>query len=283
MCDQQLWPPSPAPRRLPAAVSPPLIPIHLPLLSLHVAAPPALHRCRPLLRAQLGGRGPPLGSPGLLLPSLLSFTARNNSFSGPVHAAALAALPALRVLELIGNMQLCLGSNRLDAVEEAPVCVRGAAGGGAAAAAHARCGVGLAGAGGGGRRAPRTVAAEVKWEGPRASALGSLWRAAVRRNWRPQSASAARPAGSLRPRASCLAGHGDRSARHRRSSRPFPLSAPRCSVATSGPSAAWRGGRTPTCRCGRGRAVTECRRRWRRCSPGATTSSAHRRGQARWR
>ncbi|RLM79823.1 hypothetical protein C2845_PM12G10210 [Panicum miliaceum] len=81
--------------------------------------------------------GPPLGAaPGLLPPSLLSFAARNNSFSGPLRAAALAALPALRVLDLTGNavsgavpgaalahpalQQLRLGSNRLEAVEEAP-------------------------------------------------------------------------------------------------------------------------------------------------------------------
>ena len=44
-----------------------------------------------------------LGAPGTLPPSLWSVAARNNSFSGPLSAAALAALPAVRVLDLTGN------------------------------------------------------------------------------------------------------------------------------------------------------------------------------------
>ncbi|KAF8692998.1 hypothetical protein HU200_039367 [Digitaria exilis] len=78
----------------------------------------------------------PLAAPGLLPPSILSVVARNNSFSGQVSAAALAALTDLRVLDLTGNavsgvlpaaafahpslQQLRLGSNRLESVEDAP-------------------------------------------------------------------------------------------------------------------------------------------------------------------
>ena len=40
---------------------------------------------------------------GTLPPSLWSVAARNNSFSGPLSAAALAALPTVRVLDLTGN------------------------------------------------------------------------------------------------------------------------------------------------------------------------------------
>ena len=77
-----------------------------------------------------------LAAPGTLPPSLWSVAARNNSFSGPLSAAVLAALPAVRVLDLTGNamfgtvpgaalahpaqQQLRLGSNQLDAVQEAP-------------------------------------------------------------------------------------------------------------------------------------------------------------------
>ncbi|XP_066375100.1 leucine-rich repeat receptor-like protein FASCIATED EAR2 [Miscanthus floridulus] len=77
-----------------------------------------------------------LGAPGTLPPSLWSVAARKNSFSVPLSTAALAALPAVRVLDLTGNtvsdavsgaalahpalQQLRLGSNQLDAVQEAP-------------------------------------------------------------------------------------------------------------------------------------------------------------------
>ncbi|XP_062221053.1 probable inactive leucine-rich repeat receptor kinase XIAO [Phragmites australis] len=77
-----------------------------------------------------------LDAPGRLPPSLVSVVARNNSFSGPLRATALAAVPALRVLDLTSNslsgavpggafahpalQQLRLGSNQLDTVEEAP-------------------------------------------------------------------------------------------------------------------------------------------------------------------
>lgn len=100
---------------------------------------PALGGIRSLVHLDVSGNalsGPPLGAPGTLPPSLWSVAARNNSFSGPLSAAALAALPALRVLDLTGNavsgavpgaalahpalQQLRLGSNRLDAVQEAP-------------------------------------------------------------------------------------------------------------------------------------------------------------------
>jgi len=99
--------------------------------------PPQLGAMRSLRHLDVSGNalsGPPLGL--LLPPSLLSLAARNNSLSGPLRAAALAALPALQVLDLTGNavsgavpgaalahpalQQLRLGSNRLDAVEEAP-------------------------------------------------------------------------------------------------------------------------------------------------------------------
>jgi len=71
-----------------------------------------------------------LGAPGTLPPSLWAVVARNNPLSGPLSAAA------LRVLDLTGNavsgavpgaalahpalQQLRLGSNQLDAVQEAP-------------------------------------------------------------------------------------------------------------------------------------------------------------------
>ncbi|CAN6273671.1 unnamed protein product [Urochloa humidicola] len=100
---------------------------------------PSLGAMRSLTHLDITGNtlsGPILAAPGQLPPSLLSLTARNNSFSGALGAAALAALPAVRVLDLTGNavtgavpgaalahpalQQLRLGSNRLDAVEEAP-------------------------------------------------------------------------------------------------------------------------------------------------------------------
>ncbi|KAK3158596.1 hypothetical protein QOZ80_2AG0139180 [Eleusine coracana subsp. coracana] len=72
---------------------------------------------------------PPLDA---LPPSLVSFVARDNAFSGAVPAAPLAALGSIRVLDLTGNalsgavpgaalahpslQQLRLGSNQLDAV-----------------------------------------------------------------------------------------------------------------------------------------------------------------------
>ncbi|EAZ23996.1 hypothetical protein OsJ_07719 [Oryza sativa Japonica Group] len=77
-----------------------------------------------------------LDAPGRLPGSLVSVVARGNGFAGPLQAAALAALPAMRVLDLTGNavsgavpgaafahpslQQLRLGSNKLGAVEEAP-------------------------------------------------------------------------------------------------------------------------------------------------------------------
>ncbi|CAN6252546.1 unnamed protein product [Urochloa humidicola] len=100
---------------------------------------PSLGAMRSLTHLDVTGNtlsGPILAAPGQLPPSLLSLAARNNSFSGALVAAALAALPNLRVLDLTGNavsgavpgaalahpalQQLRLGSNRLDAVEEAP-------------------------------------------------------------------------------------------------------------------------------------------------------------------
>ncbi|OQU85751.1 hypothetical protein SORBI_3004G300701 [Sorghum bicolor] len=100
---------------------------------------PRLGAMRSLVHLDVSGNalsGSPLAAPGTLPPSLWSVAARNNSFSGPLSAAALAALPAVRVLDLTGNavsgavpaaafahpalQQLRLGSNRLDAVQEAP-------------------------------------------------------------------------------------------------------------------------------------------------------------------
>ncbi|CAO2046798.1 unnamed protein product [Urochloa humidicola] len=100
---------------------------------------PTLGAMRSLTHLDVTGNtlsGPILATPGQLPPSLLSLAARNNSFSGALGAAALAALPAVRVLDLTGNavtgavpgaalahpalQQLRLGSNRLNAVEEAP-------------------------------------------------------------------------------------------------------------------------------------------------------------------
>ncbi|AQK54008.1 receptor-like protein kinase precursor [Zea mays] len=100
---------------------------------------PSLGAMRSLVHLDVSGNvlsGSPLRVPGTLPPSLWSVAARNNSFSGPLSAAALAALPALRVLDLTGNavsgavpgaafahpalQQLRLGSNQLDAVQEAP-------------------------------------------------------------------------------------------------------------------------------------------------------------------
>ncbi|CAM0151003.1 unnamed protein product [Urochloa decumbens] len=107
---------------------------------------PPLGAMRSLTHLDVTGNalsGPILAAPGHLPPSLLSLAARNNSFSGALAGAALDALPEVRVLDLTGNavsgavpgaalahpalQQLRLGSNRLDAVEEAP-----AGGGGAA-------------------------------------------------------------------------------------------------------------------------------------------------------
>jgi hypothetical protein len=100
---------------------------------------PSLAAMRSLYHLDVSGNalsGQLLAASGLLPPSLLSVVVRNNSFSGPVRAAALAALPVVRVLDLTGNalsgavpgaalahpalQQLRLGSNRLDAIEEAP-------------------------------------------------------------------------------------------------------------------------------------------------------------------
>jgi hypothetical protein len=100
---------------------------------------PRLGAMRSLVHLDVSGNalsGSPLAAPGTLPPSLWSVAARNNSFSGTLSAAALAALPAVRVLDLTGNavsgavpgaafahpalQQLRLGSNRLDAVQEAP-------------------------------------------------------------------------------------------------------------------------------------------------------------------
>ncbi|TVU02404.1 hypothetical protein EJB05_52085, partial [Eragrostis curvula] len=100
---------------------------------------PKMDAMRALAHLDVSGNalsGTLLDAPGTLPPSLVSFVARNNSFSGPVRAAALSALPAMRVLDLTGNalsgavpgaafahpalQQLRLGSNRLDALEEAP-------------------------------------------------------------------------------------------------------------------------------------------------------------------
>ncbi|CAL5056862.1 unnamed protein product [Urochloa decumbens] len=100
---------------------------------------PPLGAMRSLTHLDVTGNalsGPILAAPGRLPPSLLSLAARNNSFSGALAGAALAALPDVRVLDLTGNavsgavtgaalahpalQQLRLGSNRLDAVEEAP-------------------------------------------------------------------------------------------------------------------------------------------------------------------
>ena len=100
---------------------------------------PRLGAMRSLVHLDVSGNalsGSLLSAPGTLPPSLWSVAARNNSFSGPLSAAALAALPAVRVLDLTGNavsgavpgaalahpalQQLRLGSNQLDAVQEAP-------------------------------------------------------------------------------------------------------------------------------------------------------------------
>ena len=100
---------------------------------------PRLGAMRSLVHLDVSGNalsGSLLAAPGTLPPSLWSVAARNNSFSGPLSAAVLAALPAVRVLDLTGNavsgavpgaafahpalQQLRLGSNQLDAVQEAP-------------------------------------------------------------------------------------------------------------------------------------------------------------------
>ena len=94
---------------------------------------------RSLVHLDMSGNalsGSLLGASGTLPPSLWSVAAHNNSFSGPLSAATLAALPSVRVLDLTGNavsgtapgaalahpaqQQQRLGSNQLDAVQEAP-------------------------------------------------------------------------------------------------------------------------------------------------------------------
>lgn len=105
--------------------------------------PPGMRTMRALVHLDLTGNAlsgpPPLDA---LPPSVVSFVARNNSFSGALRAAVLTALPAIRVLDLTGNaltgtvpgaalahpalQQLRLGSNQLDALEEpAPVSSSG--------------------------------------------------------------------------------------------------------------------------------------------------------------
>ncbi|XP_040376567.1 probable inactive leucine-rich repeat receptor kinase XIAO [Oryza brachyantha] len=100
---------------------------------------PLMGTMRSLAYLDLSGNalsGSLLDAPGRLPSSLVSVVARNNSFAGPLQAAALAALPAMRVLDLTGNavtgavpgaafahpslQQLRLGSNQLGTVEEAP-------------------------------------------------------------------------------------------------------------------------------------------------------------------
>ncbi|BAF09491.1 probable inactive leucine-rich repeat receptor kinase XIAO [Oryza sativa Japonica Group] len=100
---------------------------------------PRMDAMRSLAYLDLSGNalsGSLLDAPGRLPGSLVSVVARGNGFAGPLQAAALAALPAMRVLDLTGNavsgavpgaafahpslQQLRLGSNKLGAVEEAP-------------------------------------------------------------------------------------------------------------------------------------------------------------------
>uniref|UniRef100_A0A0E0K2Z8 non-specific serine/threonine protein kinase n=1 Tax=Oryza punctata TaxID=4537 RepID=A0A0E0K2Z8_ORYPU len=100
---------------------------------------PRMDAMRSLAYLDLSGNalsGSLLDAPGRLPSSLVSVVARSNGFAGPVQAAALAALPAMRVLDLTGNavtgaipgaafahpslQQLRLGSNKLGTVEEAP-------------------------------------------------------------------------------------------------------------------------------------------------------------------
>jgi hypothetical protein len=97
---------------------------------------PSLGAMRALAHLDLSSNalsGAPLDA---LPPALVSVVARNNSFSGPLRAAALSALHAVQVLDLTANslsgavpvaalahpslQQLRLGSNRLDNIEEPP-------------------------------------------------------------------------------------------------------------------------------------------------------------------
>jgi hypothetical protein len=97
---------------------------------------PSLGAMRALAHLDLTGNALSGSLLDVLPPSVVSVVARNNSFSGPLRGAALSTLPAVQVLDLVGNalsgavpgaalahpslQQLRLGSNRLDAVEEAP-------------------------------------------------------------------------------------------------------------------------------------------------------------------
>lgn len=100
---------------------------------------PRMDKMRSLAYLEVSGNalsGTLFDAPGRLPSSIVSVVARNNSLSGSLQAAALAAFPAMRVLDLTSNavtgavpgaafahpalQQLRLGSNQLGTVEEAP-------------------------------------------------------------------------------------------------------------------------------------------------------------------